>query len=90
MKKFKGQGKFNLEKYRKDKADFNERLPAVKGKMYDLKGNLETVPGYCNCGEKLTKKERRVNICTNCLLAYKAGPKVKVIENKFIVQEPLF
>ncbi len=68
MKKFKDQGEFNLRQYQKNTANFKERFPAVKGKMYDLDGNLETVPGYCNCGEKLTKKERRVNICTNCLL----------------------
>ena len=57
---------FDLEKYHKDMKDFNRRWPPVKGKMYDMDGNLETAPGYCNCGEKLTKVEKRVGLCTKC------------------------
>ena len=82
---------FDLEKYRKDMEDFNRRYPPVKGKMYNADGNLETVPGYCDCGEKLTKAERRVKLCTKCQrLAYRTDPKVKVIEKEFVVQESLF
>ena len=58
---------FDLERFKKDMLDFNRRFPPVRGKMYDLDGNLETVPGYCDCSEKLVGKERRVNICTKCL-----------------------
>jgi len=81
---------FDPEKYQKDMAGFKVRFPAVKGKMYNLDGKLETVPGYCGCGEKLKGKERRVNICTKCQLEYKTGPKVKVVGKGFVIQEALF
>ena len=58
---------FDLERFKKDMLDFNRRFPPVRGKMYDLDGKLEIVPGYCDCSEKLVGKERRVNICTKCL-----------------------
>ncbi len=69
---------FNLENYLKNMEDFNRRWPPVKGKMYKLDGALETVPRYCECGEKLTKVERRVELCTKCQFVYRVGPKVKV------------
>jgi len=36
---------FDLERFKKDMANFNKRFTPVKGMMYNLDGELETVPG---------------------------------------------